>query len=55
MNKNKKELYNVNFSYTIQVEAKNKEKAEERASELYIEIDPKLSELGIDVERIKDK
>jgi len=42
--------YNVNFHYTIQVEAENEIEAEKLAVEDYNEISPKLSKMSIDVE-----
>ena len=42
--------YNVNFSYTIMVEAESKEGAEDQACQDFQEMPPRLNDMGIETE-----
>ena len=48
-----KKYYNVSFSYSLNVEAKNKTEAEEKACEEFYDIMPKPYEMGVKVKEIE--
>ena len=49
-----KKYYNVEFSYNIEVEAKNEEEAEEKAIEEFDDIDVRTDEMNINVTEKKE-
>jgi len=45
-------IWNVEFSYNIEVEANTKEEAEASAEEEWFELEPRLDEMNIKVSKI---